>query len=424
VSARNVVILGAGQAGLQAAVSLRQEGFQGRVWLVGAEPGLPYQRPPLSKGYLQGAMGPESLLLRPQAFFDDNDVELVENCEAVAIERSEKRVALASGETLSYDHLVLALGAGNLRIPVEGVGLDGVLSLRSRADAEELRQRLRDAGDILVIGGGFIGMEVAAVAEGMGVHACVLEAETRPMARMLSDCVSDFLADAHERRGSGLLTSERALRIAGSRGRVSAVETDQRRRLAASLVLVATGVGPNIALAARAGLCVDDGIVVDRQLVTTDASISAIGDCARFPSVATGAPIRLESVQNAIDQARCVAARLVGRGGPYDAVPWFWSDQGDLKLQIVGITRGHDMAVIRGRPAERRFSVFCYRKGRLVGIESINRPADHMVGRRILGAGAHVTPEEAADLSFDLQALVADRSALLRTAGRSEAASA
>jgi 3-phenylpropionate/trans-cinnamate dioxygenase ferredoxin reductase subunit len=423
VSVRNVVILGAGQAGLQAAVSLRQEGFDGRVWLVGAEPGLPYQRPPLSKAYLKGAMHPESLLLRPLAFFADNDIELIENCEAVAVERAGRRVTLGASETLSYDHLILALGAGNPRVSVEGAGLDGVLALRTRADAEELRQRLRDAGDILVIGGGFIGMEVAAVAEGMGVHACVLESEPRPMARTVSDCVSAFLAEAHERRGSSLLTGVRALRIAGSHGRARAVETDRARRLSADLVLVAAGVGPNVALAARAGLCVDDGIVVDRQLLTTDPSISAIGDCARFPSVAAGASIRLESVQNAIDQARCVAARLVGRSRPYGDVPWFWSDQGDLKLQIVGITKGHDTAVVRGRPAERKFSVFCYRRGRLVGIESINRPADHMAGRRILTAGGDVTPEQAADLSFDLRSLVADqRTPVL--AGGSEAASA
>jgi 3-phenylpropionate/trans-cinnamate dioxygenase ferredoxin reductase subunit len=259
-----------------------------------------------------------------------------------------------------------------------------------------------------VIGGGFIGMEVAAVAEAMGVHACVLEVEPRPMARAVSTRISAFLAEAHEHRGSALLSGVRASRIIGSRGRVRAVEADSGQCLAADLVLVAIGVVPNTALATGAGLRADDGIIVDRTLATEDPNISAIGDCVRFPSVATGAPIRLESVQNAIDQAKCVAARLVGDSRSYGDVPWFWSDQGDLKLQIVGITKGHDLAVTRGHAAERSFSVFCYRKGRLIGIESINRPADHMAGRRILARGGNVTPEEAADPRFDLRALAMD----------------
>ena len=406
-----VLVLGTGQAGFQVAVSLREEGFEGRVVLVGEEPEPPYQRPPLSKAYLTGKADADAVRLRPEKFFAEHRLELRAGERAARIDLAERRVALVSGGMLPYDHLVLALGSRNRALPVPGADLDGVAQLRTLADAEELRQRLGAAREAVVVGAGFIGLEFAAVAAARGVAVTVVEAADRPMARSLSTEASAFFRGAHERQDVRFAFGATVVRVLGDGGgRAAGVETADGRRFPADLVLVGIGVVPNAELAADAGLAVADGIAVDERLATGDPAVSAIGDCARHPCrfAADGSgPVRIESVQNAVDQARCVAARVAGcrpPPAPYAAVPWFWSDQGALKLQIAGLATGHERAVVRGDPAAGAFSVFCFGGGRLLGVESVNRPLDHVLARKLLANGTALSPEQAADPSFDLKA--------------------
>ncbi len=401
------IIIGAGQGGFQVAASLREHGYDAPIALIGDEGMLPYQRPPLSKAYLLGEMDAERLLLRPQAFYTTRGIELILDDRATAIDRAGCRVSLASGQTRAYDHLVLALGARNRTLPVAGADLDGVFYLRTRAEADAIHTRLLAAQSIVVVGAGFIGLELAAVASKLGKRVHVVEALERVMSRAVTPPLSEFYAQAHAAWGIELLLNARLQSIDGDNGSVAGIALADGRRIAAELVLVGIGIVPNVELAADAGLATANGIVVDARMATADPRISAIGDCAAFPDPASGALIRLESVQNAVDQGRCVAKRIAGAGEDYAAVPWFWSDQRDLKLQMVGLTGGCDRTVLRGDPAARAFSVFCFRAGRLIGIELVNRAADHMFGRRLLAAGESITPEQAGDPGFDLKARLA-----------------
>ena len=399
-----VAIIGAGQAGFQAAASLRDAGFAGRVVLIGDEPVLPYQRPPLSKSYLAGQSGVDDLWLRPAEFYAKQQIDLVYGDAVTAIDRARRRLHLASGVEFSWDHLLFATGAGCRPLAVPGAELDGVLALRTLADADDLRQRLEEARAVVVVGAGFIGLEFAAVALARGTAVHIVEVTHRPMGRVVSEPVSQFFTEAHIGWGAEVALGTGVVRILDAGGRVTGVETTDGRRIPADLVLICIGVIPNAELARNAGLGVDDGIVVDEYLVTSDPAISAIGDCANFPTPFAPVRVRLESVQNAVDQGRCVADRLAGRPLPYQKVPWFWSDQRDLKLQIAGITIGHDKSVLRGDPADRNFSVFCYRGDRLIGVESVNRTADHVIARRLMAGDPLLSPEQAADESYDLRA--------------------
>ena len=399
-----VAIIGAGQAGFQAAASLRDSGFAGRVILIGDEPVLPYQRPPLSKSYLAGQSGADDLWLRPTEFYAKHQIDLVCGDAVAAIDRGQRRLHLASGIEFSWDHLVIATGAGCRPLAVPGAELDGVLTLRTLGDADALRQRLEEAREVVVVGAGFIGLEFASVALARGSLVHIIEVTRKPMGRVVSMPVSRFFTEAHIGWGADVGLGTGIARIFGAGGRVTGVETTDGRLIPADLVLICIGVIPNAGLARDAGLTVDDGIVVDEYLVTSDPAISAIGDCANFPTPFAPARVRLESVQNAVDQGRCVADRLAGRPAPYQNVPWFWSDQGDLKLQIAGITIGHDQSVLRGDPANRSFSVFCFRGGRLIGVESVNRTADHVIARRLLAGDPLLSPEQAADETYDLRA--------------------
>lgn len=407
-----IVILGAGHAGFQLAASLRQHGFEGGITLIGDEPVLPYQRPPLSKDYLDGKIGLDLLLMRPEAFYRDHRIDYLSGARVSEIDRAGKTVRLASGERLQYGHLVLATGARN-RVPaLSGSELDGVCYLRTLAETDLLRDRLDAAHNIVVIGAGFIGLEFAAVARGQGKEVRIVELTDRAMGRVVSVETSRFFAEAHRQTGVTFGFGAQAARIGGHNGRVDHVELASGDKLAADLVLVSIGVVPNGELAAAAGLAVANGIVVNEELLTGDPAISAIGDCAVFPCPhAAGQPTRLEAVQNAADHARCVADRLVGKPHPYGALPWFWSEQGKLRLQIAGLTGGHDRIVARGAVESGEFSVFCYRGAALLGVESINRPADHALARRLLAAGRTITPDEAADQSFDLRAAATARMA-------------
>lgn len=403
-----IVIAGAGQAGFQAAASLREAGVAGPITLVGDEPWLPYQRPPLSKAYLAGKTDAEGLALRGAAFFSEHAIDCRLGTRAAAIDRDGRRLILEDGESLVYGHLVLALGARNRTLPVPGADLSGIRQLRGLADADTLKAALEARPRIAVVGAGFIGLEFAAVAAARGLDVTVIEAAARPMARAVSAATAEFFRAAHEAAGVRFAFEAGVTGFEGQDGRVTGVALSDGRVLPADLVLVGIGVLPNQELAAQAGLATGDGIRVDAMLATDDPAISAIGDGARFPSrFATGLSpdghVRIESVQNAIDHGRCLAARLAGRPAAYAALPWFWSDQGRHKLQIAGLTGPGDESVRRGQGEA--FSVFRFREGALSGVESVNQASEHMIARRLLTAGTPLTPDQAADPGFDLKRL-------------------
>jgi 3-phenylpropionate/trans-cinnamate dioxygenase ferredoxin reductase component len=401
-----VMIVGAGHAGYQVAASLRQSGFGGRVCLINDEAHLPYQRPPLSKAYIKGSAGPDSLMFRPEKFYADQKIELIAG-RVASIDRQSHKVRLASGDVFDYGHLVLATGARNRLLDLPNANLPDVKYLRILDESEALRKIIPSKTRVAVIGAGFIGLEFAATARIKGLEVDVLELAPRVMARAVTAEVSDYFQERHRAAGIRIHLGVQATSIEAEGSKVTGVSLSDGRHLPADLVVVGVGVLPNIELAAEAGLAVASGIIVDEYLLTADPNISAIGDCALFASPRFGGSLRLESVQNATDHARCVAARLTGDRKVYDGQPWFWSDQGDDKLQIAGLTTGYDQVVMRGDPAKKAFSAFCYKAGKLLGIESINRAGDHMFGRRLLGMDRSLAPDKAADESFDLKSALA-----------------
>ena len=401
-----VLIVGAGHAGFQVAASLRQHGYAERICLINDEAHLPYQRPPLSKAYLKGEGRPDSLMFRPDKFYRDQNIELIGD-RAVFIDRAAQRLLLASGSFLDYGHLALATGARNRLLDLPNANLADVRYLRILDESEALRQRIHTARHVVVIGAGFIGLEFAATARAKGLEVDVVELGTRVMARAVTAEISEYFQARHTAAGIRIHLGVQATSIENSGASVAGVSLSDGRHIPADLVVVGVGVLPNVELAAEAGLPVASGIIVNEQLLTSDPNISAIGDCALFASPRFGGSLRLESVQNATDQARCVAARLTGDARTYDGLPWFWSDQGDDKLQIAGLTTGYDQVVVRGDFNARSFSAFCYKSGQLVGIELVNRASDHVFGRKLLGMNRSVEAEHAADPAFDLKAALA-----------------
>lgn len=397
-----VVIVGGGQGGYQAAASLRSEGFDGPVTLICEEAHLPYQRPPLSKDFLMGKQQAHQLALRPAQFYATNRIDILAGERVEAIEPASGQVRLASGSQLEFDFLVLATGARNRLLPVEGADLDGVCYLRTLNEATALRQRLEAARDLVVIGGGFIGLEIAAAARQLDKRVTVVEAFPRLMPRALVPLVSEFFRERHAARGVELRLGCGVSRIIGENS-VRGVELADGAHLPADLIVTGIGVLPNQELARDAGLAAGNGIAVDERLQTADPRIFAIGDCAEFPSHYTGTRVRLESVQNCVDQAICVARCIAGRPAAYSAAPWFWSYQGDIHLQIAGLAMGINRSILRGEPASGKFSVFHYSQDHLQAVDSINQPGDHVQARKMIAAGVTLSPEQAADLSFDLK---------------------
>ncbi len=397
-----VIIVGAGHAGFQLAASLRQDGFAERIALINDEGHLPYQRPPLSKAYLKGTGGPETLMFRPGKFYLDQGIELITD-RSVSIDRAARKIMLHSGASLDYGHLVLATGARNRLLDIPNANLEAVRYLRTLDESEALRHLLKPGLRVVVIGAGFIGLEFAATARAKGLEVDVVELAGRVMARAVTAEISDYFQSRHAAAGIRIHLGVQVTSIEADGARVTGVSLSDGRHIPADLVVVGVGVLPNVEIAAEAGLPVASGIIVDEHLLTSDPNISAIGDCALYKSERFGGSLRLESVQNATDHARCVAARLTGHAKAYDGLPWFWSDQGPDKLQMAGLTTGYDRVVVRGDREQGQFSAFCYRDGHLLGIESVNRAGDHMFGRRLLGAGGSITPEQAADPSFDLK---------------------
>jgi 3-phenylpropionate/trans-cinnamate dioxygenase ferredoxin reductase component len=409
--AAGTVVVGGGHAGFEAAAALRAKGYKAPVRVLCAEPHAPYQRPPLSKGLLLGKAEAYNLPFRSPGFYAAQAIELLVGEAAAAVDRAAGAVETRAGRRLPYDALVLATGARPRLLPVEGAGLDGVVYLRTLDEALDLAARLAAAERVVVVGGGFIGLEAAAAARTLGKAVTVLEAAPRLMGRVVAPVISEHYRRLHEGRGVEVVLDARAGRIEGDdRGRVAAVVTGDGTRLPADLVVVGIGVAPDTALAEAAGIACGDGVLVDERARTSDPAVYAAGDCANHPNrhAGPGLPrLRIESVQNATDQARAAAAAIVGRDEPYDAVPWFWTDQYDAKLQMAGLSGGHEASVLRGDPESGRFSVFYFRGGRLAAADSVNRPGDHLAARRLLAAGAALTPAEAADEGFDLKAALA-----------------
>ena len=400
--AGRVVIIGAGQGGLQVAASLRQDGFQGQIALIGDEPGLPYQRPPLSKAYMKDGDA-SRLALRPDSFFAENAVDYRPGVRAESVDRAAGHVRLADGTALPFDHLVLATGARNVVPPLPGLDLPGVHGLRGLADATALRAAMQGATRAAVIGGGFIGLEFAAVARAAGVEVTVIEAADRLMSRAVTPPISQRFLEFHQGLGTDMRLDTLGRGVTGST-RAEGVKLADGRVIPADLVLLAVGVRPNIELAEAAGLAVANGIVTDHDLRSSDPRIFAIGDAANFPL--DGHPTRLESVQAATDHARHVARVITGgTPPPYAALPWFWSDQGPLKLQIAGLSTGWDAthALTDGDGATD--TVLAFRDDRLIAVETVNQAGRHMAARKLL-AGAPVMRETLAAADYDLRAVL------------------
>lgn len=380
------LIIGAGQAGAQAAQSLRAAGYDGDLVMLGAEPHAPYQRPPLSKKYLSGDVAAEHLALRPPAFYTANRIELVAGAVATRVDTAARRVELDDGRALPYARLLIATGTRARPLPLPGHELAGVLTLRTIRDVDALRPAFTPGARLVIIGGGYIGMEVAAVARARGLDVTVLEAAPRVLARVVAPAVSAFYHDLHRAHGVTLRLDARPVRFAGV-DRVTGVDLADGSCLPADLVLVSIGALACDELAAASGIATRDGILVDAFARASAPGVFAAGDCTRFHSALYGRDIRLESVQNAIDQAKLAAAAMLdAASAPYDPVPWFWSDQYDVKLQIAGLSQDHDRVVLDGDPAAASFAVSYYRGERLLAVDAINRPRDHMLARRAIAA--------------------------------------
>ena len=375
-----IVIVGAGQAAAQLVLSLRQGGYKEPIRMIGDEPYAPYQRPPLSKKFLTERPPADTLYFRPEKFWSEQGVQADFGVPVLSIDRAARQVAVADGH-IDYATLVLAAGTRARDLPLPGTRLDGVFSLRKINDVRALRGPMDAARQIVIVGGGYIGLEVAAVARSEGRGVTVLEAEERVMKRVTSPVISEFMQDFHRNRGVDIRLGARLAAIEGG-AKVSHVKLSDGSELPADLVLLAVGAKPNDDLAAAAGLACADGVVVDDHGRTADPAVWAAGDCTRFPSKRYGRKLRLECVQNAIDQAKAVASALLGKPQAYDPVPWFWSDQYELKLQMAGLSEGYDDAKTVGDVAAARFSVEYRRNGKLIAVDAVNDGRAYMGGRK------------------------------------------
>ena len=402
---KGVIVIGGGHAGSQVAASLRADGYDGPLTLISAERDIPYQRPPLSKAFLKDAKH-DLLPLRPQSFYDKERIALRLGVEVTALDLAAGTVTLSDGAVLAFDRVVLATGARPRLPAIAGIEADGVLTLRHAADARAIRDRIAAANDVVVIGGGFIGLEIAATARLLGKTVTVLEAADRLMGRVVAPEISRHFLELHRGWGSDIRLKTPVGHIVSEGSRVTGVATADDAVIAADLAIVGIGVLPNVELAQSAGLALDNGILVNEFMETSVPEVLAIGDVVSFEHWELGRRVRLESVQNAVDQGKTAAATIVGKRHAYREVPWFWSDQGDVKLQMVGLSQQATASVVRGKPEAGAFSVFHYAGSKLVAIDSVNRPTDHMVGRRLLAAAISPTPEMVADEGSDLKALI------------------
>lgn len=391
---RAQVIVGASHAGVSLALQLRREGWEGPIQLVGAEKELPYHRPPLSKELLSGQKELDAIRLRPEKIYADNDIELLLGTTALKIDKEQRSLHLHDGRVLQYENLALCTGAKVRQLPL-ALDSERVLYLRTAADVAQLQALAQPGKHAVIIGGGYIGLEAAAVLRKMELEVTVLEMAPRVLARVTSQVLSDYLTSLHMMHGVSIKTSTQVNGIQDHEGKLQVVCNDNTEYLA-DFVLVGIGVGPNTTLAETAGVSLDDGIVVDEKGCTSVPHIFAAGDCTRHPNRFAGGNVRLESVQNANDQARVVAANMVGKASIYDAAPWFWSDQYDIKLQMAGLNSNYDSTVTRGDPTNAEnegFCVFYLRAGELVAVDSVARPKEFMAGKQLIARG--ITPDKA-----------------------------
>ena len=379
----SIVVIGAGQAGLQTIMSLRQTGYEGDITLVGDEAFLPYQRPPLSKAYLSGNMERERLFLKPEEFFTDNNVALKLDTSVESLDAAAKSVTLSNGETLSFEYAVIATGSRPRLLNVPGRELANIFDLRGMADIDAMQPHFVEGKKLVVVGGGYIGLEAAAVAAGMGLSVHVLEAAPRLLARVAEPEISDFYTRIHQAHGVTLVTESQMTGFVGD-GAVSGVEMADGSIIDADIVITGIGILPNVEIAETAGLAVENGIVVNEVGQTSDAHIFAAGDCTSHPNDLLGRTMRLESVPNAIEQGKAVASAICGTPKPYHQVPWFWSDQYDVKLQIAGVPTQIDSKVLRGDDSSNSFAWFYFTGDKLTGVTAINRPAEFMAGRMLI----------------------------------------
>jgi len=397
-----VVIVGAGHAAGQIVASLKQQQFAGRIVLVGDEPYFPYQRPPLSKKFLAGQMSAERLYFKPASFYDDDRIDVRLDTHVDSIERNAKQVTTTEGERIGYDKLILALGSRARKVQVPGSELAGVHYLRGIADVERIQANLSKGKRLVIIGAGYIGLEVAAVCRELGLDVTVIEMADRVMSRVVSPHVSDFYQLEHNNHGVKLLLSTRLAAFQGKK-RVKSVATDNGHIIPANLVVVGVGIVPNTEIAAAAGLDVDDGIIVDDQCQTSDPDVYAVGDCTSHPNSIYRRRLRLESVHNALEQAKTAASNICGIEAHYSQVPWFWSDQYDLKLQIAGLSADYDEVVLRGEPASRSFACLYLKDGSLIAVDAINSPHEFMQSKALIANHAVCDPERLADTTVALK---------------------
>ena len=389
---KTVVIVGAGHAAGQAVATLRQKKYDGKIILIGDEQHYPYQRPPLSKKFLAGEMPAERLYVKPRSFYDEPNIDVQLGTRVTKIDAAEKTVTKDDGTECAFDKLIIATGARVRTLDVPGFELPGVHYLRNIGDVTAMREGMQRDRRMVIIGAGYIGLEVAAVAAGKGLRVTVIEMAERVMSRVVSEQVSDFYQAEHRRHGVNLMLSTGLSGFSGSEC-VTGIELDDGTNVAADIVLICVGVVPNVELAQEAGLVVDNGIRVDTGCRSSDTNIYAIGDCTNHPNNLLGRQLRLESVHNALEQAKTAAANICGEDLEYAQVPWFWSDQYDLKLQIAGISEGYDRTVLRGDPVDRAFSCLYLREGQLIAIDSINAPKDFMQSKALIGNHAIVSPD-------------------------------
>ncbi|CUH69823.1 Rhodocoxin reductase [Thalassovita autumnalis] len=400
---QKIVVVGAGQAGASLVAKLRSLGFDGEVTLIGAEPVLPYQRPPLSKAYLLGDMALERLYLRPESFYADNNITLRLGAEVTSIDRAAKTVQLAEG-AIDYDALVLTTGSAPRHLPAAiGGALEGVHVVRGLADVDAMGPEFGDGKSVLIVGGGYIGLEAAAVAAKKGLKVTLVEMADRILQRVAAPETSDYFRALHQSHGVEILESVGLTRLTGDT-RVSGAELSDGTTLEVDFVIVGVGITPGTDLAEAAGLEIDNGIKTDALGRTSDPAIWAAGDCASFPY--RDGRLRLESVPNAIDQAECVAENLLGAEKTYVPQPWFWSDQYDVKLQIAGLNTGYDRIITRAGDKDGAMSFWYYQGDTLLAVDAANDPRAYMVGKRLIDGGKSPAPDLLADPATDLKSLL------------------
>lgn len=402
----HLVVVGGGQAATQLMEVARQEGYEGSITLITDESVLPYQRPPLSKSFLVGDRSIDWLLYRPEKFYKDFDIKVRLGCRVVEIDRAAGRIRMHDGSSLPYDKLALVTGSRATRLDIEGSTSERIFYVRTLADTQALQLRLADCRRILIVGGGFIGLEAAAVLGQRGYDVSLLAAHNRLIPRVLTPVISNVLLNQHISHGVQVYTNSRPAAIHERAGGQVAVTCSDGRTHLADLIIVGVGARPNTELAERAGLECDNGIVVDEFTQTSDPAIFAAGDCTNHPNAYLSGRLRLETVHNAVEQGRTAGATISGRRLPYHQTPWVWSDQYGLRIQSVGISTGFDLEVVRGNASDERFSTFYFRQGELIAANSINEPAIFGAARKILNNRVKLDPQDAKNRDFDIRTLV------------------